>query len=377
MSEEETTQEVELDTFDGDEGESQVDTFEDPQIEGDDKVSQVEQIGETDGKEKEGEEDSESDDEEGDEGDVEESSEGTEEESEEKELDADTPIKVKIDGEEVEVSLQELKNAYSGEKAVEKRFNELNREKRKISREFEKKEQSINQIRQELGQHLDTITNLLDDPRRNPLEALYYLVDLKGGNTVEYEKRLMSILENQFEDFSMMDDVERELYWTKKEKEFLARKKESINSRAEQEQANRNSQQELEKIWETHNISEDDFYDARDELVEMGYDASKIEPENVVNYLALKPIYEKAESIAEPYMEELGEDGEQLMDEIAKAIQNFPNLDEQELLTIAAKNMGLEVEVEDDFEREISRKIPQSKTKRGKKRVSEYDLDTF
>ena len=372
------TEQVEVDSFD--EGnESGIDTFEDPTLEGDfekedDKVSQTEQVGETDGKEKEEEEDEEDDSEDKDEDSEEE--EETEEDDEVSE-DADGVFKVKVDGEEVEVTLQDLKNSFSGHKAVEKRFAEFSREKRKFNREMEKANQELNAVKEDLANHLNTITTILDDPRKNPLEALYYLVDLKGGNVVEYEKKLMSNLGELFEQFSEMDEVEKELFWTKKEKDFLQRRKETNYSRSEQEQANRNSQAQLEELWETHGVTEDDFYDARDELVEMGYDVNEIKPENVVKFIELKPLYDQANSIASDYADELGDDYDEFVDHVAKAVTDFPNLSDEDILIMTAKNMGFEVEVEDQDVNELKSKLPPRSVKKTKTKRNEFEIDSF
>lgn len=367
-------EEVEIDSFD-DDSEGDIDTFEDPTI------TQTEAIGDSDGKDddsedEDGEDAEKSEDEKEDDSDDDEEEGDSSDDSEDKKQSDNDSYTVKVDGEEVEVSLQELKNSFSGHKAVEKRFNEFNREKRRAEREITKSREELDSVKNDLSKHLNTITSIMDDPRVNPLEALYYLVDLKGGNTVEYEKKMMNSLQDIFNSFGEMDEVEQELYWTKKEKDFLTRRRESNFSKSENEQANRNSQAQLEKTWEANEISEDDYYDARDELVELGYKADEMKPEQIVNFIKLKPIYDQANQITSPFADDLGDSYDDFVDGMAKAIQSFPQAGEEDLIRLVAKNMGIEVESDDEELEELQHKLPR-KSLTNRKPRKKVEIDTW
>jgi hypothetical protein len=143
------------------------------------------------------------------------------------------------------------------------------------------------------------------------------------------------------------------------------------------EQANRNSRTQLEELWKTNDVSEDDFYDAKDELVELGYDEAKIDHDSVIKFIKAKPVFQKAVDMTSVYQSDLAEQYEPFVNEVAKAITNFPHLDDADIITMAAKNLGIEVEFEDEEVGELMRKIPDDKPIKKKKRVNSSYIDSF
>ena len=74
-------------------------------------------------------------------------------------LSDDQKIKVKVDGEEQEITLKEYKNGISGQKAIQKRFNEVDNERKSLQAEID----NINKYVADLGNTMKNVSMVGND----------------------------------------------------------------------------------------------------------------------------------------------------------------------------------------------------------------------
>ena len=102
-------------------------------------------------------------------------------------VDSDASFKVKVDGQNVDVPLQELINNYSGKTAWDKKFTEIGKEKKTL--EFEKS--SLTKQKESLTHHLNMALGPIKDVNKNPIDSLLYLVEMSGEDPYNAYRRIM------------------------------------------------------------------------------------------------------------------------------------------------------------------------------------------
>jgi hypothetical protein len=284
----------------------------------------------------------------------------------------DATLKVKVKGKNEFVSISELKKNYSGQVAFDEKFAEVNQEKEAVI----KREQGYLQEKQVLASHLSKIAEIMDNPEKNPYEALSYLVDMRGGNPVEFNKRVLQYMSSEVERLSEMDEVEQELYWTRQEADLLKNRstaKADEESRAKTEME-RNAQ--LASLRESQGVTEEQYVQSKRELLDLGYDESQATPEAIVNYAVMQPHYEKAEGLCKPYEEDLStDDVNALVSRVARTLKENPKITNDDALMISAKMIGLEVETYDDDIKELNEKIPEPIVNKPRQKIADKGED--
>ena len=100
---------------------------------------------------------------------------------------SDATFKVKVDGQTLDVPVQELINNYSGKTAWDKKFTEIGKEKKSL--EFEKNQ--ISAQKKELVDHVNNALLPLKDKSKNPLDSLMYLVEMSGEDPYNAYRRII------------------------------------------------------------------------------------------------------------------------------------------------------------------------------------------
>lgn len=162
---------------------------------------------------------------------------------------------VKIDGEEQFVSLDELGNDYSGQKAIQQRFNELDRE----NKEFKQEVDTVNEY---MNTFLQTSKEL------GALEGVKYLSSLSGTPPHLIERQLMQELAPKIEELQQMSPDQIQAKYTQEENEYLKQSLESKQEQSAAEQAQGELQNEISHVRETHGIDDKEWDEAYQYIVE-------------------------------------------------------------------------------------------------------------
>jgi len=267
---------------------------------------------------------------------------------------AEAEVEVRIKGKKESVTVQELMNNYSGKQNYDQKFSELGEQKKEI----EQKSQQLESEVSVLQNHLQKIVGILDDKEANPMDALEYLLDTTGRNTVSFKKKVLETQLDELEALQDMDEVERELYWKNKELDYLKRQSESSEKQSRQEADEISFRDQVNEMREAQGVSEDDFVDAFKELESLGYEG--LNPAQVVDFASLRPHLDEAENLVNVYSESI--DPEQInsiTSEIAVSLRKG-EVTKKEIKAILEEEYGDTKELE-------------SLTKRAAKRAKEVE----
>ena len=153
---------------------------------------------------------------------------------------------IKIDGEEQFVSLEELGNDYSGQKALQRRFTELDRENKSFKSEVDTVNSYVNTFRQKA--------------QSGDMEAaIKYLGELGGIPSYQIERQLMEQLAPKIQELSQMTPVELQAKYVQEENEYLKGSIESDRNQTQAQQAQAELQQEIADVRETHGIEDGEW----------------------------------------------------------------------------------------------------------------------
>jgi len=347
-----------LDTFENDEyvtdpaevekalGKGKSDESDDVEPESDDTPVNNEFDGDTDDEE-EGEEESVEDSEEAEESDKQESKNDgrslkLKDGKDTLDLNPDATLKLKVNGKNEIVSVDELMKNYSGKVAYDKKFNELQEDFHDLKEEKE----TFGQERDQIVSEMQKIGQMLDNSD-NPLEALFYLVDVSGRSMLDFNKSVVNHMQGEVENLMEMDDVEQDLYWRTKELDYIKNNQAAKDKGFKEQQTQRELQERTGRLRESNGVSEDQYFDASRKLKQLGYDEST--PEQVVEYAKMEPHFNRADEIAAEFEEGLGDNEmDQFVTMLAKEISSAPNMSNDDAILIATRKLGWKLDNGDE-----------------------------
>jgi hypothetical protein len=286
-------------------------------------------------------------------------------------IDSDSTLKVKVDGELVDVPVQELLNNYSGKTAWDKKFTEIGKEKKVLETE----RNTLTKQKEQLLTHLNEALGPIKDKNKNPLDSLLYLVEMSGEDPYAAYRRIMEANLDEISSLMDMTEVERELHFHKKKDELHSNVQKKRQDKLQKEQVFNQTVQKVDALRQSKNVTEDQFVDASEELEEIyknsGLDANTITDEAIVDYASLKPHIAVVTKLIEPYEENISESkyGD-VVAELSRYLRDG-KADEATVTKILKRNFSVEEEVKD-----LNTKVYQKGQKSGKKvEVGEEDSD--
>lgn len=246
-------------------------------------------------------------------------------------------IKYKVDGQEVEeeVSEQDLINSYSGQKALQKRFSELDKTRKEFEKEKNQVVESQKYVLDEVGNVQKGFQEVVKDfselgySRKDPLDTVYNLLDKMNVDPASYQKALFFHMIPEVSKFLDMSDEGRDAYLLKMENEWFHKKQSKL---AESQQANAAERKRLESensVKQQYGVSEERFSELRDELInEHGVDPRNLKFEQVIGWHLEKPAYDRASAL----VDKTGGNKNQKL-QVAKLLLTYPNTTDDEILT--------------------------------------------
>ncbi len=216
-------------------------------------------------------------------------------------IDADSKVRVKIDGNYQEVPVQELINNYSGKIAYDKKFSEIGNEKKMVEQE----KAQVSKTTEILKNTVSEIMGHLQDPNKNPFDALYFLVEKSGGDNYSVYKRALEANLEEVENLMSMSEVERKAYFLEKKDEFRSKTEDARKAEYTKSQAFNQAIQKVDSLRQAHGVSEEQYLQALDQLESEGVDTKKMTDEQVVDHASLKPHVDTVQDVLEPFEDSL------------------------------------------------------------------------
>lgn len=278
------------------------------------------------------------------------------------EVAANAIFKHKVDGEEVDVELQELLNNYSGKVSYDKKFQEFSSQKK----EFET-------YKQEYDTDIEAISNYVNNFKEkmsseNPMAALDYFAEFSGMKPHEFRRQLINAMIPEVNRVSKMSADQYRNEYLQAENAYLQRQQESENVRIQEKQAQEELRNEIQQVQEAHNMSEESFIQSFQELSESDYEGD-ITPQAVAEYYMHSAAFSKADEILSQVNENLAND-EKVIESLQNVIVENPNFDDNDLLEIVQEVYG---NVQKKSSEKISKKVGSPRQKSQQRTSQKYD----
>ena len=278
------------------------------------------------------------------------------------EIPAAAKVPVVIDGEQVEVDVQELINNYSGNEAVQKRFTEYSAEKSKLAAErrlFDAQKKNVNQY----------LNNFVDQVNKgNVTDAIVDLVSRSGDiNPIQFRRQMRQSLLVEAQKLLDLSPEQLKILEAQEEAAYYKRDGENARLTAQQQEERAKMQARCEKVMQDYGIpNEAEFIKIWHELEtfhKQGLipEVKKIEPEHVGHYYkslqtptenGSKEIDVRVEKLVEKVNPSLKENQEAL-GIIKEAIQKY-NPDDATLEQLVKDEFGNSTSNEDDAVKKVN-----------------------
>lgn len=293
-------------------------------------------------------------------------------------LDGDKPVELtptakfkhKVDGKEVEVSVQDLLDNYSGQTSWKQRFTELDKQKKAFEGETKVMKES-----------LAALSKFVSEGKS--FEALEQLCEMAGVDKIEFMKTYIDEADAISDQFSSMTEEQREAYFTKKQNEDLANKLKKKEETENLSKSQRQLKSEVDSMLSEAKISQEEFNSNLKFLVDEGVfkDDKQITPQQVakavIDYSGSVRRYEAASKAIEA-VDPKALENKNLLDSLAHPTNT--DLSHEELVEVVSRVLGkTETSTASASSAETSqeaKKAPEEKSKGSAKRASPEKVDS-
>lgn len=243
-------------------------------------------------------------------------------------------VKVKVNGNELEVPLQDVINSYSGQQEIQRRFTEFDKQKKAWEKETAQEREFAGYVKSEIGELRTSLDGLVRQYQtngymdKNPLEVVNQLLDKMQINSSLFERAVFEHQLPEYAKFFNMSDVERDAYFTKKENEYFKKQSEKLSERDQLVKQRELKQQQDFEFIKSSGIDSVKYEELQSELLEAGH--KDLTPERVVEYAKQKPTLEKVVKV----FQEIGSDPTQdaRSKTVFKILTEFPDTSIEEIL---------------------------------------------
>ncbi len=242
---------------------------------------------------------------------------------------------VKVAGKVEQATLKDLMTDFSGRKDWAPKYAQLDSEKKSFYSERDQIVERINKIG-ELSE-------------KDPGQAINYLVEVMGGNPVEFQKRIASSIrepiKKHFESGGTVEDLlaSFEVNDQKLELEFYRQKNASEVERKQRESEKDALNQRVSQICEQHKIKTEEYEQAQSDLNEylrtQGKEAKDVKPEQIIEWHLIGV---RSKGIDEVISENFAEDPRamEIADELFSVWKQNPEATVSDIKDIAKEAFG-------------------------------------
>ena len=244
-------------------------------------------------------------------------------------------VKVKVNGVEKEVPLQDVINSYSGQQEIQRRFTEFD----KTKKAFEAEKTELVKFNEYAKNEMSTVKSEFETLVRqyetsgaiekDPLGAISQLLDKMGINSNTYNRALFEHMIPEYVKFFNMTDTERDAYFVRKENDYLRKRDQSINERSQQLKTQEEKRQKEFQLIRENGLDDVQYESIRNELLDAG--AKDLAVEQVLEYAKQKPTLERVVKISEEAKLDLSD---QRIAKIKEILIRFPETTDEEILNV-------------------------------------------
>ncbi len=255
-------------------------------------------------------------------------SESSQNQSKEVSSQEESKYKVKVDGQEVEVPLQDLLNSYSGNKAVEKRFTELDKEKKSLQAQIKEIENFNNEL-----------ASTMRD--KGVLEGVLKLGEMNNIAPHLVKEALMKELLPEIIRLQELSEEQKQFEREKADLEYKTKVQASKLSKYEQEQANKELFSKINEVKASNSISDEEWTSTFSSLDSQLPKEQPITLDMVRDQILSNRAYSKAEVALKSF-----ENGNYAKDSnVVSQLQNIllrnPDFDDADIKDILSSALGV------------------------------------
>jgi len=246
----------------------------------------------------------------------------------------DQNFKVKVNGIEKEVPLQDLLNSYSGQQEIQRRFTEFDKQQKSFEKDMAQEREFTNFVKNEYGEFKQFINSMVNQYEntgyvdKNPLTVVNQLLDKMGINSNLFEKALFEHMLPDYANYFNMSDVEREAFYTKKENEYLRKKEQSFAERDQQSKLHEEKRRKDFELITNAGLDSVKYESLAKEMSDAGF--KDLTPEMVVDYAQQKPLLDRIVTVFnEAGLNAIGDERAKI---VHKLLKEFPNTTNEEIL---------------------------------------------
>lgn len=269
------------------------------------------------------------------------------------ELASTTTFRHKVDGEEVDVELQELLNNYSGKVSYDRKYQELAENKK----EFETFRTSYDKDIEDIYTVLDNFKTSMQN--KDAMGALHHFAAFAGMKPYEFKQEMVRSLAPEVMRMSKLSEEQLQSERLQAENDYLRLQQESEQAKLQNHQAQQEIVKQIREIQEAHGISDDDFVESYNELKASDYEGV-IDAKAIATYHTGKISFSKATNILNEVNPRLAED-DTIVDSLQTVILENPSFDDNDLLEIVNQVYG---EFKETTSKTLSKKAPAKKKER-------------
>lgn len=200
------------------------------------------------------------------------------------EIPEDAMVTVKINGKDETISLKDLQSQYSGKVQYDKKFSELDKDRKSYNQMKEMSESKIKAIFEE----------------QDPEIRFYKMAEFSGKNPVEVRQKFLNDNINLLEKYYSMTEDEKKADALEYENRWLKHQSDTKAKAESAKQAQDELHRKVTELTARHKVTQDEFvsqYDQVESLIKEGkLEAEKLTPEFIVETIAKDKLWNSAES---------------------------------------------------------------------------------
>ena len=303
----------------------------------------------------------------------EENSSGKEESNKE---DSEGLIEVKVDGELQKVSLDELKSNYAGKVAWDKRFSEVDRERKQVLSERDALQNDINSVNEYVAELGNKMRNV------SMLEGLYEIGSLNNIGPHAIKKALIDELLPEINKMMDMPEDMINLEYQKQELQYQKNLQMQEQQRFQAQQAQRELQQKVESLMQNANVSMEEYQEAQSFLNARKNELKQeVTPELVVDYAIFAKAESRADNLLNSFENGTHAGNDEVMNGVIDMILQYPEFTDEDVMDVIqdALSSAKQDVAQKQVEEVINKKSP-SKPKSKKKEqpmMDDSDVDDW
>lgn len=278
------------------------------------------------------------------------------------EVNADTMFTHKVEGQDVDVSLQELLQNYAGKVPYDRRYQELDVAKKDFNIAKDNYENEVKAVNKYINDFAEKVKG------GDPLGALSYFAEFSGMKPYEFKDALINQLAPEVDRLRNLTPEEYRQEQLNSQNEYSEKLHKSEAERRQHEQSEWELKKEIQGLQQTYGIGDSDFENAYYAIKESDYQG-EISPQTVVDYIQYNRSYDKAEEILSQVNPELIKQ-ESVVDALQEEILRYPDWTNEQLLEVVKDAFGA---TQKKVSQSVSNKVQSAPKKQKEKQEREKE----